>query len=447
MQAIARSLVCLSCLVTFGTAVADGPPDRPRRRSPVVEVFEQCRDAVVNISTTRIQQVRVPRRGFLFDDIFDFGLPAIREQRVRSVGSGAVIHENGYIVTNAHVVAQTSDIRVIFADGHETEAKIVAIDPEHDLAVLKIDSRRPLPRLTLGRSDDIMVGETVVAIGNPYELKHTVTSGIVSALDRDVQFGREVSYRGLIQTDAAINFGNSGGPLLNIDGQLIGINTAIRGDAQNVGFAIPADRLWALLPSMLDIERRQRVRFGLEVRGPDAEVVAVHSDSPAAEAGLRRNDRITHFQGRKLRDGIDYYVRLLEQEPGHAIQLTFTRGGKTRSAEVALEPIPLPDGQRLAWTLLGAELVPVSESARRRYGLSRDVGFVVNRLERDGPADHSGIVEGDLILNVNRVLVESSEDLGLALEDVTPGKRVLLEGLDARTGRQWYAVVSTKTPG
>jgi len=399
----------------------------------------------VNVNTTRIQ--RVPTRRFfsLWDDVFDFGRPTVRARRVHSVGSGAIIHERGYIVTNAHVVAQTSDIRVIFADQRSVEAKIVSIDPEHDLAVLKVPAETPLPCVKLGRSGDIMVGETVIAIGNPLELQHTVTAGIVSALNRDLHFSEEVSYRGLIQTDAAINPGNSGGPLLNVNAELIGINTAIRGDAQNVGFAIPVARLWALLPNMLDIERRQRVRFGLEVSGAEAEINSVQPDSPAAQAGLRPGDRILSFNGERLRNGIDYYVHLLEREPGETIQLEFARNAKKRVAEVPLQAIPPPDGQRLAWAKLGMQLAPVPPVNRRRYRLPDDLGLTVEKLQPSGPVERAGIVEGDVILRVNRLTVRSFDDLGLTLEEVDPGERVLLEGLDAQTGEAWWALVRSRS--
>ena len=445
MTRSARRLAYLCCLTGLITNAVAQSPDRQRRRSPVVEVFEQCRNAVVNISTTRVQRVRTLRRGSVFDDIFDFGRPRIRERQVHAVGSGVLIHENGYIVTNAHVVAQTSDVRVIFADGRTVEAKIVSADPEHDLAVLKIEDGRLLPFVELGRSDDIMVGETVVAIGNPLGLRHTVTSGIVSALNRDLHFAGDVSYCKLIQTDAAINFGNSGGPLLNVNAQLIGINTAIRGDAQNVGFAIPVDRLWELLPSMLDIERRQRVRFGLEVSGPKAEVIAVHPDSPADQAGLRRGDRLTRFQGDELRDGIDYYVRLLEQEPGETIRLTYARGAKTHDASIVLQPIPPPDGRRLAQQLLGVELAEFDARLRRRYDLPKDVGVFVDDLSPKGPADLARIIPGDVILQVNRISVPSLSDVGLALEDVMPGERVFIQGLRVRGTPPFVWTVTIRT--
>jgi len=238
--ALCRIFVVFVTLSVGAAARADDDTAPSRRRTPVVEVFEHARDAVVNISTTRI--VRMRSRSPL-DDIFDFGRPGYRQQRVQSIGSGIVVHESGYIVTNAHVVSQASDVQVTFADETRLPADVLAVDSQHDLAVIKVAADHPLPHLKLGSSDDILIGETVVAIGNPLGLEHTVTAGIVSALNRQLDFGNDVIYTGLIQTDASINPGNSGGPLLNIDSELIGINTAIRGDAQNIGFAIPVNRL------------------------------------------------------------------------------------------------------------------------------------------------------------------------------------------------------------
>jgi serine protease Do len=442
MKSIARSVALVGFLAVV-IADARGEAPAQQRRSPVVEVFEQCRGAVVNISTTRVQRVRM-RSGLPWDDIFDFGAPLFRTQRIRSIGSGVVIHENGYIVTNAHVVAQTSDAQATFADGHSADARVVSVDPAHDLAVLKIETDSPLPRVKLGRSGDILVGETVVAIGNPLGLEHTVTAGIVSAVNRELNFGGGVTYEGLIQTDAAINPGNSGGPLLNVNAELIGINTAIRGDAQNVGFAIPVARLWELLPGMLDIERRARVRFGLKVGGPEAEVVAVRPDSPAAGAGLRPGDRIVRFNGAALRDGIDYYVHLLERKPGDQVFLDYSRGGKTRRAEVALEPVPPPDGRKLALKLFGMELSPISDSLRRRLGLPEEIGLVVTAVQPDGPAGRAEIVPGDVILRVDGVTLHSLEQLGLTLEHVESSKPLTIEGYDPRSSVLWYAPLSVR---
>ncbi len=428
MNDCARIAAMAAALLVAGAVATADDPQRDRRRTPVVEVFEQCRDAVVNISTTRVVRMR-SLHGSPLDDIFDFGPPRARDQRIQSVGSGVVVHESGYVLTNAHVVSQASDVQVTFADKHTLPAEVVAVDPEHDLAVLKVNASRPLKAQKLGRSDDLLVGETVVAIGNPLGLQHTVTTGIVSALDRDLQFNEDTVYKGLIQTDAPINPGNSGGPLLNVNGELIGINTAIRGDAQNIGFAIPVDRLWELLPKLLDIERRQRVRFGVDVSGTDARIVTVRKDSPAATAGLLRGDRIVRFNGEVLRDGIDYYVHLLGQKPESKVRLAVERGKKTVDVTVPLQPIPLPDGRELALKLLGTDLAEVSAEQRRKYDLPDYAGLVVERVERGGPAERAQIHPRDYILRIDRVPVTALKDVGLALEQTQPGERVHVEGL------------------
>ena len=411
-------------------------PARARRRTPVVEVYEQCRDAVVNIATTQI--VRTPT----LDSIFNFGPP--RVGRATSIGSGFLVHESGYIVTNAHVVAQATDAQVTFVNKETLPAAIVSVDTEHDLAVLKIDAHQPLPHIKLGRSDDIMIGETVVAIGNPLGLQNSVTSGIISALDRDLQLNEEVTYRGLIQTDAPINPGNSGGPLLNINGELIGINTAIRGDAQSIGFAIPVQRLWELLPALLDIEHRERVRFGLQVAGRDSRVTAVRPDTPAARAGLKTGDRIVKFNGHALRDGIDYDVHLLAEKPDNKIRLAVLRDQKTIDVEVPLEAVPMPDGFKLARERFGLELTEIPPATRRDYGLPQHVGFMVKSVTKNSSAARIGVHANDFLLRLNRNSVTSAQDLALMLEPVETDDNVVIELLRVTRGSPELCVGTLK---
>lgn len=425
---------------------ADEPLQRSRR-TPVVEVFERCRDAVVNINTTSVVQYRTLGIDQLFEDIFDYGRPRTRNQAVHSIGSGVVIHRAGYIVTNAHVVAQASDVRVTFASGETLTATIVAVDTEHDLGVLRVESPRPLTAVRLGRSDDIMIGESVVAIGNPLGLQHTVTSGIVSAINRDLQFRTDLVYRGLIQTDTPINPGNSGGPLLNINGELIGINTAIRGDAQNIGFAIPVDRLFELLPSMLDVERRERVRFGVELTGREPRVVSVRSGTPAERAGVRAGDRVVRFNDDPIASGIDFYVHLLAQKPGEQVRLALERGGRSVEARAALEAIPIPDGAALARQRLGATLTTIDPQLQRqiRRAYNLPVGLIVEEVERLGPAARAKLAPGDVILRLDRVPVFTLNDVGLALERVPPGQQVVVDGLrfDADPPFVWTVAIRT----
>lgn len=410
------------------------------RRSPVVAVFEQRRDSVVNINTTRIIQSR--SRGFRpLGDIFRMRPLPMRNREVQSVGSGAIIHESGYVVTNAHVVAQADDVSVTLANQTTLPASIVAVDSEVDLAVLKVESPDPLPTCPLGAPGDILIGETVVAIGNPLGLEHTVTAGVVSALDRTLEFSRDRVYRGLIQTDAPINPGNSGGPLLSVNGDVIGINTAIRSDAQSIGFAIPMSIVWQRLPQLLDIERRQRVSFGLTVSGPTARVERIAPDSPASRVDIRSGDRVAAFNGVPVESGIDYYVALLDTQPGDTVRLALQRNGAQVERSVTLTEIPLPDGRALAEARLGLRLEQIPREAQRR--LRRDIRLFVSQVVRGSPADRAEIRPGDLIAGINGRTVSSFDDVGLALERVPPGREALVAGYRLDPFFSWEVAVPT----
>jgi serine protease Do len=433
----------LAGLVTAAATAADESPDRARRRTPIVAVFEQTRDAVVNINTTRIVRSRSLTFGTPLDDIFDFDPRPRRDREVHSVGSGAIVHPAGYIVTNAHVVAQASDVSVTFADQSTLPAEIIAVAPRDDLAVLRVRAPGPLPTCRLGASGDILIGETVVAIGNPLGLEHTVTTGIVSAINRELRFG-DVTYQGLIQTDAPINPGNSGGPLLNINAELIGINTAIRGDAQNIGFAIPISRLVDLLPSMLDLERRQRVRVGLAVDARTPRVTAVRPETPAAAAELRPGDVLERFNGTALASGIDYYVQLLEASPEEDVRLVVRRGDERRDVTLKIEALPPPDGAALARTLLGVELQEITPALRRRYRLPDYARLIVDNVQRGSPADAVGMQRGDLILRLDQTPTLSLNDVGLVLERIRPGADVAVDGVRLEPFFSWTVPIRTR---
>lgn len=410
------------------------------RRTPVVEVFEACKDAVVNISTTQIIQIRSPFDEFegMFNDFFDF--PTIprrnRQYKTTAVGSGFVIHQSGYIVTNAHVVARTAERKVIFADKREFDAQIVAMAPEHDLAVLKIESDQPLQPIRFGQSDDLLIGETVIAIGNPLGLQNTVTAGVISALDRTLEINDESAYSGLIQTDASINPGNSGGPLLNVFGELVGVNTAIRGDAQNIGFAIPVQRLHETLPDLLDVERRYRIVTGMKVAGSQAPtVVRVEPGSPAAKAGVQVGDVARMINGERIIKAVDFYISLIGKQPGDRIDVTVERGGRQTNLSYRLAAKPKPDGNRLAWEKYGMELQPISEAVASKLGLPSAQGLIISRIEPNGPADRIRLEPADIVLEIGRHQPTSLDDLGLLLETVKPGEkqRISILRISSRT--------------
>jgi len=436
--ALIAVLAAASGFATAAIARADDDTPQARRTTPTVRVFQQASPAVVNLSTTKIVQLTSPRHfGRSFDDVFNFPIRRrTRSYKTHSVGSGFLIHADGYIVTNAHVVDQAAECEVIFADGTKLDAMEVAIDRRSDLAVLKVKAKRPLPYLTLGRSDDLMQGETVIAIGNPLGYAHTITTGIISALDRELRFDRGLVYSGLIQTDASINPGNSGGPLLNILGELIGINTAIRGDAQNIGFAIPVSKLHEKLPEMLDIERIRRVAFGVHFEGPGdgvdkgVRVGRVTPETPAATAGVRAGDVLLAIDNRPTPTFVEAFGLLARTPPGSSIKLDLLRtGGKRESVEVMLAAVPKQDAGLLIKKHFGIGVRELGDTDLKRLGLRRKIGLIVTSVERAAAAVRGGPGAGDIVTKFGGWPVSTLDDLAHLLDQVKRGDRIRIQFL------------------
>jgi len=400
------------------------------RVTPIVRAVRKARPAVVNISTEKLVTTRWGAFGRdIFEDIFPS--PFRRKVPVQSLGSGVLVHPEGFLVTNAHVIRRAQKITVTLADKSRLPAKIISADPTHDLAVLKIEppKGKELAYLPPGRSDDLMVGETVVAIGNPLGFSHSVTSGIISAVDRTLEFEGGVKYGGLIQTDTPINSGNSGGPLLNIRGELIGINTAIRADAQNIGFAISVDALTKELPDLLDFERLNRAVFGARVlqrnteSGPELYVAEVRAGTPA-EGKLRPGDRVVALNGKPVRHIPDFTCAMLSAGVPATAKLQCLRDGKAISVAVPVQPKPRPDGRRLAQRLFGVALRKITPQLARTLRLPMDSGLMVAGLDADGPGDRIGLRLKDIIFQVGQLYVTDLDALGTVLEDVRPGQKV-----------------------
>jgi len=401
------------------------------RQTPVVKVYERTHETVVNVSGEQT----ISRQVWPGFDQFDLWGPRYQQQ-VPVLGSGFVVHEDGFIVTNAHVVEGVKRIKVVFSDGREFQAQIVSADTDKDLAVLTIKAGEKLPFVELGRSNDLMIGETVIAIGNPYGYSNTVTSGVVSAVGRDIQVTEGYWLRGLIQTDASINPGNSGGPLLNVNGQLIGITTAIRAEAQNIGFAIPVDTLVDNLSHMLMPEKLRRVRLGLTM-GPmqsrgqftGLTVDSVSKGSPADEEGLAADDLITAVDGHKIRNIIDFYVRMMTKNVGEPIRVTYVRPKEAKPAnrvvELSLLPRPLPDGRLLAKSFFQMEVSELTAAVARRFDFQSAYPIlIVTDVDAQGTAGQTGIRPGDLLLQVNDATVRNLEEFSLEMEKVTEGDTV-----------------------
>jgi len=442
-------------LILAGSCAAALPPPAAgaekevSRVTPVVRACRKARPAVVNISTEKIVTTRWGMFGRdIFEDIFPS--PFRRRVPVKSVGSGFLVHPAGYIVTNAHVVRRAQKITVTLADKSKHPAKAISSDEAHDLAVLKMDppKGKQMPYLPLGRSDDLMVGETVIAIGNPLGYSHTVTCGIISALNRKLEFREGVSYGGLVQTDTPINPGSSGGPLLNIRGELIGITTAIRADAQNIGFAIPVDSLMKEFPSLLDFERIRRAVFGAKVlqrhttAGDELYVSEVRPGTPAA-GKLRVGDRLIALNGTPVRQIPEFTCGMFSAGAPAKVRLEIRRGGKTVLATVAVEAKPRPNGKRLAQGLFGMTLREITPQLARDLRLPLDGGLLVVGIEQGSPANRIGLRLKDVIFQAGKFYVTDLETLGILLEDFPAGEALRI-GVARGSVAVWARIVARR---
>ena len=394
------------------------PRPPAERRNPVVAAAERSRGAVVNVSAEELVQVRVPTPGadmgqMLFEEFF--GKPRYRSgYAVPSLGSGVIVSPGGHVLTNAHVVERGARFRVQLLDGRELPARVLGTDPATDLAVLQVETKERLPFLAAGRSDDLMIGETVIAIGNPFGLAHTVTTGVVSALHRKVGDPRRQLFD-MVQTDASINPGNSGGPLVNIQGQLIGVNTAIIGDrSAGIGFAIPIDRAFRIAE---DLIRHGEVRegfTGIAVRdepvksdriGGDrvrVQVRTVEAGSPAAAAGARKGDVVESVGDAPVESAAEYRFRVRDVPVGGTVRLGLVRG-KER-IQVSLRTVELSP-ERAEKQVLERTGLTLGEEKVRGGAV-----VVIRSVRRGSPAAETGLQAGDWVREVNSLEIGSLAD-------------------------------------
>jgi serine protease Do len=391
---IAGRVAVLTAGILIAAPDARAEPADPRmaqRRTPVVRVAERAGPAVVNIATSQSARrnpfSRTPR-----SDFFRRFFGEQPQRRTESLGSGVIIDPSGVVLTNEHVVARAAEITVTLADRRTFAADVVGADREFDLAVLRIRDAEDLPAVALGRSDDLMPGEPVVAIGNPFGLANSVTSGVVSALHRSIEAGERL-YEDFIQTDAAINPGNSGGALLNVFGELIGINTAIYGEANGIGFAIPVDKAKAVVKEVLQFGEVRPVYTGI-VADPNsrkgARVLRVRPGSPAARAGVRPGDVLIDVSGQEVSSGRGY--RRLERSlvPGETMELTLLRSGARRQLQLEVDELSRAQALAIGLERLGFDV----RSVRSRAGPRLEIV----RVARGGAAAAVGIRDGDLLL-------------------------------------------------
>lgn len=434
LRDLAAFLLAAIALSQLGATTARASENR---RTPVVAAVERASPAVVNISA---EQVVVVRRDPFFDQFFEeFFRTRPRPQKYTrtSLGSGVIVRDDGYVVTNAHVVAEVDKVRVVLADEREFDARVVGTDTEADLAVLQIDGRN-LPHVTFGRTDDLMIGETVIAIGNPFGFSHTVTTGVVSATGRALP-APERSYVDFIQTDASINPGNSGGPLLNIDGELIGINTAIYGRAQNIGFAIPAERARRVVDDLIQYGAVHRGYLGLEVQDLTAELASalgadvqrgvvvrsVDARGPAAKAGIVAGDVIVRFDGRELKNRSDFDERAAALTDDDAVRLEVVSASGRREVQLVADELTGELVDETAWRRIGLKIARVQ----------RGPGVAVTDVRRGSAAERAGFRRGDIVLSIGGVELRSPDDFRKAVRQARNDREIALE---AARGRARY---------
>ena len=384
------------------------------RYTPVVDLVKRVRGCVVNIHSERSVKAGGPQELFAL---------APSQHRVNGMGTGILIDPRGYIVTNHHVVEDVNLLRVRLADGTTSGARVVARDSVNDLALLKIDVGRALPVMPLGTASDLMVGETVVAIGNAYGYDHTVTVGVVSAVHRDVTLNKEISYKSLIQTDASINPGNSGGPLLNIRGELVGVNVAIRAGAQGIGFAIPVDTMMRVAADMMAV-RKAGLTHGLVCRDKvstpggrsvqrELVVEAVEPNTPAARAGIKVGDVVVRVGDKDVCCRLELERALYGRPAGERFAVEWRRSGLSQSVELALAavgPSDVPSGE-LVWRKTGLRLQRVNAERVGRANRQLHGGLAVEEVRTGSPAEKAGLRRGDIVVGLHQWEMLSPENV------------------------------------
>ncbi len=423
----------------------------------VADNAERVIDAVVNISTSQTVEpqkgVQIPQLppGSPFEEFFDEFFKkrgedgGSRTRKVSSLGSGFVIDASGIIITNNHVIADADEIFANFNDGSKLKAEIVGKDAKSDLAVLRVKPEKSIKAVSFGDSDKMRVGDWVMAIGNPFGLGGSVTVGVVSARNRDINAG---PYDNFLQTDAAINRGNSGGPLFNMDGEVIGINTAIispSGGSIGIGFAIPSKSVIGVVAQLREFGETRRGWIGVRIQQIDdaiaeslglskargALIAGVNENGPAAKAGIETGDIIVKFDGREIKEMRDLPKVVADTQVGKTVDIVYLRKGKEQSTRVTLGRLEDSEKPQLASltkekpvepksvtkSALGLTLTAITDEVKKKYKLKdTHKGVVVVSVDRNSAAAERGIQVGDVILEIQNVSIAKPEDLQARLD-------------------------------
>ncbi len=393
-------LLGLATCIAIAAALAGVPSASASslRFTPMVRAVAAARPSVVNLHGRKT--VRADQDPYATGDQF---------RQVNGMGTGVVIDERGYVITNYHVIEGVSRIRVTLADKQTVTGQLVAHDPETDLALIRIKVSGNLPVIKIGTSSDLMPAEPVAAVGNAYGYEHSVTQGIISELNRTVQVSDEQTYYNLIQTDAPINPGNSGGPLLNIDGDMIGLNVAVRVGAQGIGFAIPVDDVMAVAARLMSAERLGKISHGVvgktEYRDNAFRFVvdSVSPNGPGDNAGLQAGDEITAVGEMKIARALDFERALLGKSAGDEVTLMARRNGDPVAINLVLRSAGTSQVSKedRFWDVLGMRLSPIPQSTFQHINTRYRGGLKVTAVRPGGPADQKAISPGDILVGMH----------------------------------------------
>jgi serine protease Do len=435
---------CLSLAASMSPVLAEDTEASSLRRTAIVRAVDEARPSVVNIHGRKTVRDAVT---------------AADARQVNGMGTGVVIDERGYIVTNYHVVEGVARIQVTLHDETELVAQLIAHDPKTDLAIIKITTDKELPVIKTGTSRDLMAGEPVIAVGNAFGYTHTVTRGIISALHRTVQVSDEQKYLDLIQTDASINPGNSGGPLLNIDGEMIGINVAVRVGAQGIGFAIPIDEAMEVTSRLLNSERLAQVSHGVIGKTTFEEntarfvVSAVRKDSAAEKCGLAPGDIVLAAGESKIVRSLDFERAMLGHKAGEEVAVTVQRNEEQLTIGLILESATRGTLARAStekdphWETLGVKLALMNGGDFRQLNSKYRGGLKVLSVREDSPAARQGIRAGDVLVGMHIWETVSFDNLNYILNredfvDLQPIKFYIVRGQETLFGHMRVAGVT-----
>lgn len=437
---------------------SEQPLNQKDFRHLITAIAKQNIPAVVHIDVMQSREIQNPFAPFQNDPFFRhfFNMPQDQKkfkQELKGLGTGMIIKDDGYILTNYHVVGGATEIKVTLSNDTQYTAKVVGTDPKTDLAVIKIPAKEKLPFVTFGDSDKLEVGEWVVAIGHPRGLDQTVTQGIISAKHRK-GITDPNNYQDFLQTDAAINPGNSGGPLLNLDGQVIGVNSAIAsqsGGSEGIGFAIPSNMAVHIANTLMTKGSVDRGWLGLTIQDVSFEkmkslhldkpkgayVVDVAKGGPASSAGIKAGDVIVSLDGKAVGDSGELRNIVANAPIGSTIKVEVMRDGKKLTIPVKVGN--MKDAEKFMasslWDKLGADVKPVTGSDAGKYGLSEGQGVVITKLDPKGPLAEAGFEIEDVITRIDNQPVGSMDDLTRISAALKPGQAVNVFVVDHRSGR------------